>query len=115
MLFLQQASAKDHITKLEGPIRCNQGRSRWFTTSIVQVSKTSFIRALDEKRAVIMIPGGQAELVLASRFFKKKEIVMYTRHKGRLTSEPMDTDTTFITVPKLSLPLKMQELTLTPC
>ena len=40
------------------------------------------MKALDESGAVIMVPGGQAELVHTWRFFKQKEFVIYTRHKG---------------------------------
>lgn len=48
----------------------------------IQVSKPTFLRALEEKRAVMMVPGGQAELVHTWRFFKRKEFVIYTKHKG---------------------------------
>ena len=49
---------------------------------ILQVSRRTFVKALDESGAVIMVPGGQAELVHTWRFFKQKEFVIYTRHKG---------------------------------
>jgi len=48
----------------------------------VQVSRPTFVRALEEGGSVIMVPGGQAELVHTWRFFKRQEFVIYKRHKG---------------------------------
>lgn len=48
------------------------------------VTRSSFVRALSEQRAVVMCPGGQAELVQVSRAFRapEREIVLYAAHKG---------------------------------
>ncbi|KAK9860433.1 hypothetical protein WJX84_011356 [Apatococcus fuscideae] len=51
------------------------------------VARRTIIRALKDKGAVILVPGGQAELVLTWRMFRqnprgKREYVVYTRHKG---------------------------------
>ena len=48
------------------------------------VSRATFIRALRDRGAVIMVPGGQAELVEAYRAAKRTnpELVVCTRHKG---------------------------------
>ena len=53
---------------------------------VLQVARGTFTKALQESRAVIMVPGGQAELVHTWRFFRRKEFVIYTRHKGVHTS-----------------------------
>jgi len=49
-----------------------------------QVSRASFVRALDEAGSVILCPGGQAEMVHTHRAFKspRREVVIHTRHKG---------------------------------
>lgn len=51
------------------------------------VARRTIIRALEDKGAVILVPGGQAELVLTWRMFRRnsrgnREYVVYTRHKG---------------------------------
>ncbi|CAL8469789.1 g9331 [Coccomyxa elongata] len=47
-----------------------------------QVSKRTFIRALRETNSVILVPGGQAELIHTGRLFSNKEFVIYPKHKG---------------------------------
>ena len=48
-----------------------------------QVSRRTFVRALEEKGSVMMVPGGQAELVHTWRIKCKKEYVVYGKHKGQ--------------------------------
>ena len=40
------------------------------------------MRALGQRGSVILVPGGQAELVHTGRLFRSKEFVIYTKHKG---------------------------------
>ena len=40
------------------------------------------MRALRERNSVILVPGGQAELIHTGRLFTSKEFVIYPRHKG---------------------------------
>ena len=47
-----------------------------------QVSRRTFVRALQEKGSVMLVPGGQAELVHTWRIKRKKEYVVYSGHKG---------------------------------
>jgi hypothetical protein len=52
---------------------------------VLQVSKRTFLAALEERGAVMFCPGGQAELVHAWRSFlpeKQRELVLQKRHKG---------------------------------
>ena len=51
-----------------------------------QVSRRTFVRALQEKGSVMLVPGGQAELVHTWRIKCKKEYVVYGKHKGQLPS-----------------------------
>ena len=51
-----------------------------------QVSRHTFVRALQDKGSVILVPGGQAELVHTWRIKHKKEYVVYGKHKGTLLS-----------------------------
>ncbi len=48
----------------------------------LQVSKRSFVRAMAERGSVILVPGGQAELLYTGRLTHNKEFVIYPRHKG---------------------------------
>lgn len=52
----------------------------------VQVTRSTFLRALRERAAVILCPGGQAELVHTWKAFhrdgKQRKLVLYGRHKG---------------------------------
>ena len=50
----------------------------------LQVSKRSFVRAMAERGSVILVPGGQAELLYTGRLTHNKEFVIYPRHKGAL-------------------------------
>ena len=52
----------------------------WF-----QVASRTFIRALRERGSVILVPGGQAELVHTGRLTRNREFVIYPKHKGPLT------------------------------
>ena len=47
-----------------------------------QVARRTFVRALGQRGSVILVPGGQAELVHTSRMFRSREFVIYTKHKG---------------------------------
>ena len=47
-----------------------------------QVSRRTFVRALQDKGSVMLVPGGQAELVHTWRIKCNKEYVVYGRHKG---------------------------------
>jgi hypothetical protein len=49
-----------------------------------QVTRSTFIKALEERGSVILCPGGQSELVHTWRAFKShaREFCLYTRHKG---------------------------------
>ena len=47
-----------------------------------QVARRTFLTALAERHAVVLVPGGQAELVHTWRLFRRRELVIYTRHKG---------------------------------
>lgn len=49
----------------------------------MQVSRPTFVRALHQGRSVMLVPGGQAELVHTWKFFAKRQLVIYTRHKGQ--------------------------------
>lgn len=51
-----------------------------------QVSRRTFVRALNEKGSVMLVPGGQAELVHTWRIKCRKEFVIYGRHKGQQLS-----------------------------
>ena len=53
-----------------------------------QVSRRTFVRALEEKGSVMLVPGGQAELVHTWRIKCKKEYVVYGKHKGQQPSSP---------------------------
>ena len=53
-----------------------------------QVSRRTFVRALEEKGSVMLVPGGQAELVHTWRIKCKKEYVVYGKHKGQHSSCP---------------------------
>ena len=46
------------------------------------VSKQTFIRTLEQRNSLIVVPGGQAELVLTSRFKSHREAAFYAGHKG---------------------------------
>ncbi len=51
----------------------------------LQVARRSFVKALDDKRSVLFVPGGQAELVHTHRASAaSREWVVYTGHKGAL-------------------------------
>lgn len=56
-----------------------------------QVSRRTFVRALQEKGSVMLVPGGQAELVHTWRIKRKKEYVVYSGHKGE-TPAPLTGD-----------------------
>ena len=47
-----------------------------------QVSRRTFIRALNQRGSVILVPGGQAELIHTGRLCSRKEFVIYPKHKG---------------------------------
>lgn len=46
------------------------------------VSRRTFVHALRERGAVVVVPGGQAELVYSHRLRTQREFVLYTGHKG---------------------------------
>ena len=48
-----------------------------------QVARRTFIRALNDKRSVILVPGGQAELIHTGRLRSRKEFVIYPKHQGK--------------------------------
>jgi len=53
----------------------------WFGTR--EVSRKTFVKTLEEKRSVLICPGGQEELVEGYRSLRDpKEIVLCSRHKG---------------------------------
>ena len=47
-----------------------------------QVAKRTFVRAMAERGSVILVPGGQAELVHTGRLNRNREFVIYPKHKG---------------------------------
>ena len=47
-----------------------------------QVARRTFTRALQERGSVVLVPGGQAELVHTWRRTHHGEVVIYARHKG---------------------------------
>lgn len=49
----------------------------------MQVARKTFVRALRETGSVILVPGGQAELLHTWRLFRRKEFVIHCRHKGQ--------------------------------
>lgn len=50
---------------------------------VLQVARHTFVRALKEKGAVMLCPGGQAELLHCYRAFKQqREFVLHIGHKG---------------------------------
>jgi hypothetical protein len=54
---------------------------QWLGVRVVK--RRTFVSTLREGRSVLVIPGGQAELVLTYRMFRKEpEYAIYTRHKG---------------------------------
>ncbi len=54
-----------------------------FCNTLLQVARRSFVKALHEMRAVLFVPGGQAELVHTHRATAaSREWVAYTGHKG---------------------------------
>ncbi len=46
------------------------------------VTKQTFIRTLEQRNSLIVVPGGQAELVLTSRLKSHREAAIYAGHKG---------------------------------
>ncbi|RMZ55327.1 hypothetical protein APUTEX25_003465, partial [Auxenochlorella protothecoides] len=46
------------------------------------VTRRSFLRALRERGSVLLVPGGQAELVHTHRIFTAREYCVYRSHKG---------------------------------
>lgn len=46
------------------------------------VSRRTFEHTLRERRAVLVCPGGQAEMCLTNRLHRHKEFTVYSRHKG---------------------------------
>lgn len=46
------------------------------------VSRRTFEHTLRERRAVLICPGGQAEMCLTNRLHRHKEYTVYTGHKG---------------------------------
>ncbi len=56
---------------------------QWLGVRVVK--RRTFVATLREGRSVMLIPGGQAEMVLTYRMFRKDpEYAIYTRHKGGL-------------------------------
>ena len=49
-----------------------------------QVSRRTFVRALQDKGSVMLVPGGQAELVHTWRIKRRQEYVVYSGHKGEI-------------------------------
>jgi len=47
-----------------------------------QVSGRTFVKALEQNNSVLLVPGGQAELIHTGRLFSNKEFVIYPKHKG---------------------------------
>ncbi|DBB16381.1 hypothetical protein WJX82_004098 [Trebouxia sp. C0006] len=47
-----------------------------------QVSRRTFVCALQDKGSVMLVPGGQAELVHTWRIKRRQEYVVYSGHKG---------------------------------
>lgn len=54
-----------------------------------QVSRRTFVLALQDKGSVMLVPGGQAELVHTWRIKRRKEYVVYGRHKGQYPCMPL--------------------------
>lgn len=50
-------------------------------TGLREVTRKTFIRTLQERRSLIVVPGGQAELVETHKFTEQK-CALYTGHKG---------------------------------
>ena len=48
----------------------------------LKVAKRTFVRALRESGSVILVPGGQAELLHTWRLFRRQEFVVHCKHKG---------------------------------
>jgi hypothetical protein len=48
----------------------------------LQVARRTFVKALAERGSVVMVPGGQAELVHTWRLFQNKQFVICAHHKG---------------------------------
>ncbi|PRW56972.1 Diacylglycerol O-acyltransferase 1 [Chlorella sorokiniana] len=46
------------------------------------VSRRTFEHTLQERKAVLICPGGQAEMCLTNRLHRHKEFSVYSRHKG---------------------------------
>lgn len=51
-----------------------------------QVSRRTFVRALQDKGSVMLVPGGQAELVHTWRIKRRQEYAVYSGHKGEITA-----------------------------
>jgi hypothetical protein len=47
-----------------------------------EITRQTFVRTLEQRNAILIVPGGQAELVLTSRFTTQREAAFYARHKG---------------------------------
>ncbi|CAK0784954.1 hypothetical protein CVIRNUC_008159 [Coccomyxa viridis] len=47
-----------------------------------QVARRTFVRALNDRGSVILVPGGQAELIHTGRLRSRKEFVIYPKHQG---------------------------------
>ena len=52
------------------------------SSAYLQVARRTFVRALQERGSVVLVPGGQAELVHTWRRTHHGEFVIYCRHKG---------------------------------
>ena len=52
----------------------------------MQVARRTFVRALNERKSVILVPGGQAELIHTWQAFRSKQLVIHCRHKGAACS-----------------------------
>ncbi len=58
------------------------GRAQPRAAPRAQVARRTFTRALQERGSVVLVPGGQAELVHTWRRTHHGEVVIYARHKG---------------------------------
>ena len=49
-----------------------------------QVARRTFIRALNDRGSIILVPGGQAELIHTGRLRSRNEFVIYPKHQGEV-------------------------------
>lgn len=80
--YIQQALYESKLMCTGIAIHCLTTVPSGDTACCSQVARRTFIRALNDRGSVILVPGGQAELIHTGRLRSKKEFVIYPKHQG---------------------------------